>query len=148
MKAWQVQVKIKDEPEDLLELTDVKEILEGYLNINRNFFDELLSIVKMLRKYAIGKGIEKVTGPDNEDWTQNPWILLMIKDNEKSIPFWFLIKREKDLTGYLVALGPQMFFDYCKQSKEVDDEIKRILEYIIAYPQKFKLSIIIPNFLQ
>jgi len=148
MKSWQVSVKIKDEPEDKLELIDIKEVLEGYLNINRNFFDEILSIVKMLRKYAIGKGIEKVIGPDNEDWTQNPWILLMIKDNEKNIPFWFLIKREKDLTGYLVAFGPNTFYEYCKQSKEVDDEIKQILEYVIAYPQKFKLSIVIPNYVQ
>ena len=51
------------------------------------------------------KELKKSTGPDNENWTQNPWILLMIKDNEKSIPFWFLIKREKDLTGYLVRSG-------------------------------------------
>jgi hypothetical protein len=148
MKTWQLSIKIKDEPEDKLELCDISEILEGYLSINRNFFDELLTIVKMLRKYALGKGIEKVIGPDNEDWTQNPWVLLMIKDNEKSIPFWFLIKREKDLSGYLVALGPNVFIDYCKASKESDDEIRRILEYIIAYPQKFKLSIIIPNFIQ
>jgi hypothetical protein len=146
MKTWQVTVKIGEEPEDTLDLVDVREILDGYLNISRTFFDELLGIVKMIRKYAIGKGIQMVKSPDKDDWTHNPWILLLFKDNEKGIPFWLLLKREKDLTGYLVAAGPDQFLEYCKSTKEADDEIKRIMEYLIAYPQKFTLSIIIPNF--
>jgi hypothetical protein len=147
MKNWNVIIKIGDEGTDNLELIDINEVLEGYLNINRTFFDELLSIVKMIRKYALGKGIEKVLGPDKEDWTQNPWVLLMLKDAEKKLPFWLLLKREKDLNGFLVAIGPDSFYQFCKASKEPDDEIKRILEYVIAYPQKFKTSIIIPNFI-
>ena len=95
------------------------------------------------------KELKKLTGPDNENWTQNPWILLMIKDNEKSIPFWFLIKREKSLTGYFGSLWARKCSSIIANNlRKIDDEIKRILEYIIAYPQKFKLSIIIPNFLQ
>ena len=146
MKTWQVTVKMGEEPEDTLELTDIREILDGYLNISRTFFDELLGIVRMIKKYAIGKGIQAVKGPDNEDWSLNPWVLLLFKDNEKAMPFWLLLKREKDLTGYLVAAGPDQFLEYCKATKEADDEIKRIMEYLIAYPQKFTLSIIIPNF--
>ena len=147
MKNWQVTLKIGESSTEELSLVDTLEVLEGYLNINRTFFDELINIVRMIKKYAIGKGVEKIIGPDNKEWTNNPWILLMFKDNEKQIPFWMLIKREKDLTGYLVAIGPSKFYEYCKVSKEPDDEIKRILEYIIAYPQKFKVSIIIPNFI-
>jgi hypothetical protein len=147
MKNWQVTVKMGDQPDDILELIDIKEVFEGYLNVSRTFFDELLSIVKMIKKYAIGKGVEVVKAPDGSDWTHNPWILMLLKDNEKSMPFWLLFKREKDLSGYLVAAGPEQFIDYCKATKEADDEIKRIMEYMIAYPQKFTLSIIIPNFI-
>ncbi|NMC59580.1 MAG: hypothetical protein GYA51_09400 [Candidatus Methanofastidiosa archaeon] len=140
-------MKIGEEPEDKLELLDVKDLLDGYLNLNRPFFDELLRNVKIIKKYAIGKGISKVTGPDEKDWTHNPWLLFMAKDNEKEVPFWFLLKREKDLTGYLVAVGPQKYYEYCETSKEADDDIKRTLEYLITYPQKFKLAILIPTFI-
>ena len=147
MKNWTLTVKIGEKEADHLELFDVKGFLDGYLSINRNFFDELLNIVKMIKKYTVGKGIEKINGPDKKDWTQNPWILLMFKDNEKQVPFWLLIKREKDLTGTLVAIGPENLYQYYKDSKEPDDEIKRIIEYIVSYPQKFKLSMVIPNFI-
>ncbi|MHA1646066.1 MAG: hypothetical protein ACTSVU_05095 [Promethearchaeota archaeon] len=148
MKTWQVTVKIGEESAENLELVDIKDILEGYLDINRPFFDELLSIVKMINKYAIGKGLEQIIGPDKKTWTKNPWIFLMMKDNEKEIPFWMLIKREKDLTGHLVAIGPEKFYNFCKSLKEPDDEIKKLVEYIIAYPQKFKVTILIPNFIE
>jgi hypothetical protein len=147
MKNWQVTLKIGDTPPEQMTLTDLCEVIDGYLNINRTFFDELINIVKMIKKYAIGKGVEKVIGPDEKEWTNNPWLMVMFKDNEKNVPFWTLIKREKDLTGYLVAIGPANFVEYCKASKEPDDEIKRLLEYLIAYPQKFKVSIVIPNFI-
>ncbi|WP_371801989.1 hypothetical protein [Candidatus Lokiarchaeum ossiferum] len=148
MKQWQITVKIADEPKDDLILADINEFLEGYLTVHRNFFDELLNIVKMIKKYVIGKGIEKILGPDKKDWTHNSWVLVMFKDNEKNIPFWLLLKREKDLNGNLVAIGPEKFVDYCKKSTDPDDEIKKLMEYIVAYPQKFKVSIIIPNFVE
>ena len=147
MKKWTLTIKIGENEEDNLDLFDVKGFLDGYLSINRNFFDEILNIVKMIKKYTVGKGIEKIIGPDKKDWTQNPWVLLMFKDNEKQVPFWLLIKRVKDLAGTLVAIGPEDLYQYFKDSKEPDDEIKRIIEYIVSYPQKFKLSMIIPNFI-
>lgn len=147
MKTWQLNIKIGNENPDLIELYDVEKILEGYLNVNRTFFDEMLDIVKMINKYTVGKGIEKIKGPDKKDWTHNPWLLVMVKDKENEIPFWLLFKREKDLTGFLVAIGPQKYFEYCQASKEPDDDIKKFLEYIIAYPEKFMLSIIIPNYI-
>ena len=147
MKTWQLTIQIGSETPDQIVLHDLQKILEGYLNVNRTFFDELLDIVKMIKKYAVGKGIEKIIGPDNENWTQNPWLLLMVKEKEEGIPFWLLFKREKDLTGYLVAVGPDNYYEYINSNKEPDDEIKKFLEYIIAYPQKFNLSILIPNFL-
>ena len=146
MDNWKISIKIEDET-DNIELIDIKSVLDGYLNINRTFFDELLSIVKMIRKYSVGKGIEKVIGPDNKDWTKNPWVFIMIQDSERKIPFWILLKRERDLNGYLVAIGPDKFYEYLKKSQEPDSEVKRILEYVVAYPQKFKSAILIPNFI-
>jgi hypothetical protein len=148
MKSWQITIKIGNEVQDKLKMYDIDHILEGYLNVNRTFFDELLDIVKMINKYAVGKGLEKIIGPDKENWTQNPWLLIMAKDKENEIPFWLLFKREKDLTGHLVAIGPKIYYDYFNKNKEPEDEIKKFLEYIIAYPQKFELSILIPNYLK
>jgi hypothetical protein len=145
MKKWHVTVKIEDEPPEELEMYDFKDIYDSYISINRTFFNEILAIVKMVRKYAIGKGIEKVIGPDRKLWTQNPWLLIMFKDNEIQVPYWLLLKREKDLNGTLVAVGPENFYKFCLKDKDSDDEIKRMIEYLIAYPQKFKVSIIIPN---
>ena len=69
------------------------------------------------------------------------------KEKENDTPFWLLFKREKDLTGYLVAVGPEKYYEYCKNGNDPDDDIKKYLEYIIAYPEKFVLSILIPNFI-
>jgi hypothetical protein len=148
MKKWEIKLKLGEDLEEKIELIDIKEILEGYLNLNRNFYDELLGIAKIINRYMIGKGIEEVLDPSGKDWTKNPWILFMIKDNEEEIPFRMLMKREKDLSGYLVAIGPEKFFDYLKSTKEEEEELKRFLEYIIAYPQKFQISMIIPNFVE
>ena len=71
----------------------------------------------------------------------------MAKDKENNIPFWLLFKREKDLTGHLAAIGPRTYYDYFGSIKEPEDELKKFLEYIIAYPQKFEISIIIPNYI-
>ena len=147
MKTWELMIKIGTETPDKIELYDIDKILDGYLNVNRTFFDEILDIVKMIKKYSVGKGIEKIIGPNKDDWTFNPWLLIMVKDKENEIPFWLLFKREKDLTGFLVAIGPKKYYDYCNASKEPDDDIKKFLEYIIAYPEKFSLSVIIPNFI-
>jgi len=147
MKKWHITVKIEDEPPEELEMYDVKDLYENYIAISRTFFDELLSYVKMIRKYAVGKGIEKIIGPDRKLWTQNPWLLIMFKDNEIQVPFWFLLKREKDLNGTLVAIGPEHFYKFCSKDKDSDDEIKRLIEYLVAYPEKFRVSVIIPNIL-
>lgn len=148
MKKWKVSLKLEENEKNLIELVDAKEVLDGYLNINRNFYIEILNIAKIINRYMIGKGIESVTDPNGKDWSLNPWILMLIKENENDIPFRLLIKREKDLSGFLVALGPEKFVNYLKETKEEDDEIKRFLEYLIAYPQKFRISMVIPNFIQ
>ncbi|GAG92528.1 unnamed protein product, partial [marine sediment metagenome] len=77
-----------------------------------------------------------------------PWMLIIVKDNEKNKPFWFFIKREKDLTGVLVAIGPKPFAEYNNSNQsEAKREIKNLINYIIAYLNKFNCIVFLPRFL-
>lgn len=147
MKSWRVVLKFPDGSEKNLELFDSKQYFGGYLKIKRSYFNELVKTIKMTKKYNTSRAIEKVTGPDDEDWTLNPWMLIIVKDNEKNKPFWFFIKRERDLSGLLVAIGPKPFADYNSGNSEAKREIKRLINYIIAYLNKFNCLILLPNFL-
>lgn len=150
MNPWKVYLKFFDDTdiEQELELFDAKSFFGGYLKLKRSYFDSLVKNIKMTKKYITGKAIEKVIGPDNEDWSQNPWLLLIVKDEVKLKPFWFFIKREKDLSGLLVAIGPKTFEEYSNNDpSEARNEIKRLLNYIIAYLNKFNCVILLPNYL-
>ncbi|MGQ4872902.1 MAG: hypothetical protein ACP6IY_02400 [Promethearchaeia archaeon] len=147
MKIWKVDLKFDDGSNKNLELYDASFIFSGYLKIKRSYFNELVKTVKMTKYYNTGRAIEKVIGPDGEDWTLNPWMLIIIKDNEKKQPFWFFIKRERDLSGLLVAIGPKAFADYNTNNPESKREIMRLINYIVAYLNKFNCVILLPNFL-
>ncbi|MFX1257442.1 MAG: hypothetical protein ACFFAN_06270 [Promethearchaeota archaeon] len=150
MKTWKVFLKFADgiEREKKLELYDAKTYFGGlYLKIKRSYFNRLGKIIKVSKKYSSIKGIEKVLSPDDDDWTFNPWMLIITKDNEKSKSFWFFIKREKDLSGVLVAIGPKTYAEYNNNNSEARREIKQIFNYIIAYLNKFQSIILLPNFL-
>jgi len=149
MKPWKVFLKFSDElnTEELLEVFDAKSYFGGYLKIKRSYFHELTKTIKMTKKYLTKRGIEKVLSPDDEDWTYNPWMLIFVKDNEKGKLFWFFIKREKDLSGILVAIGPKPFAEYNNNNPEAKREIKRIINYIIAHLNKFQCIVILPNHL-
>lgn len=131
-----------------IELFDAARYFDGYLTIKRSYFNGLIQTLKTSKNYSTGRGIEKVVSPKNKDWTLNPWILLLIKDIEKGKQFWFLIKREKDLSALLVALGPKEFADYNYNNSEAKKEIIRILGYIVAYLNKFNCIIALPNFIE
>ena len=149
MKPWKIFLKIADksETEKVLELFDAKAYFGGYLKIKRSYFNELIKTIKMTKKYSTGRAIERVLSPNNEDWTFNPWILIIVKDSEKGNPFWFFIKREKDLSGILVAIGPKPFAEYNINNSEANREIKRLINYLVAYLNKFQCLVILPNFL-
>lgn len=147
MNLWKISLKFADSTLKDLELFDAKNFFGGYLKIKRSYFNELIKTVKMTKKYSTGRAIEKVIGPDEQEWTFNPWMLLIVKDNEKNKPFWFFIKREKDLSGLLVAIGPKPFAEYNSSNPEAKREIKRIINYIIAYLNKFNCVILLPNYL-
>lgn len=148
METWNVSLKLTNGSTKTLELYDVKPIFNGYLKIKRSYFDRLLKAIKITKKYFTGNGIERVTGPDKQDWTFNPWILVLIQDNEKRKPFWLFIKRERDLSGELVAIGPKAFADYNNNnSDEARRELKRLMTYIVVYINKFECNVLLPNYL-
>ena len=75
-------------------------------------------------------------------------MLLLIKDSEKKNPFWLFIKREKDLSGLLIAIGPKQFAEYNNNNTlEAKRDIKRLINYIVAYLNKFNCSVLLPNYL-
>ncbi|TFF95851.1 MAG: hypothetical protein EU544_01855 [Promethearchaeota archaeon] len=147
MKTWKIDLKFPDDSDKTIEIFDGKTYFSGYLKIKRSYFNELIKTVKMTKSYNIGRAIEKVVGPDKEDWTLNPWMLIIVKDNEKNKPFWFFIKRERDLSGLLVGIGPEPFAEYNSSNQEARREIKRLINYIIAYLNKFECLILLPNYL-
>ncbi len=149
MSLWKVFLKFSDGTGKELELFDAKTYFEGYLKIKRSFFNAFNKSIKMTKKYLTKKAIDKVVGPDATDWTLNPWMLIIIKDNEKMMPFWLFIKREKDLSGVLVAIGPKSFAEYNnKNLSEAKREIKRLVNYIIVYLNKFNCTVFLPNHLK
>lgn len=148
MKPWKVFLTVdKSKSEKELELFDAKSYFGGYLKIKRSYFNKLIKIIKMTKKYSTKRAIERVLTPEENDWTLNPWMLLLIKDIEKRNDFWFFIKREKDLSGILVAIGPKSFVEYNKVNSEAKREIKQIINYIISYLNKFQVIILLPNFI-
>ena len=148
MGIWRISLRLSNGENKELELFDAKIYFGGYLKIKRSYFNALLKVIKMTKKYYTQKTIERVLGPDNGDWTYNPWMLIVAKDNEKKNPFWFLIKREKDLSGILVAIGPKPYADYNNDNLlEAKREIKHLINYIIVYLNKINCVVMLPNFL-
>jgi len=116
MTNWNVFLKFSNGTNQKLELIDAKKYFGGYLKIKRSYFNALTKTIKMTKKYFTERAIERVISPDDIDWTLNSWMLIIVKDNEKKLPFWFFIKREKDLSGNLVAIGPKPFAEYNKKN--------------------------------
>ncbi|NVM19704.1 MAG: hypothetical protein HWN80_18525 [Candidatus Lokiarchaeota archaeon] len=148
MEIWKINLKFSDGTINELEMYDAKAYFNGYLTLKRTYFIRLVKAIKMTKKYTTGHAIERVIGPDAKEWTGNSWMLLLIKDNEKKNPFWVLIKRERDLSGLLIAIGPKSFAEYNNSNMlEAKRDIKRLINYIVAYLNKFNCSVLLPNYL-
>jgi len=146
MDIWKINLEYSNEINRKLELFDVKRYFNGYLNIKRTYFNQLAKAIKMTKKYNVIHGIREVVGPDKEDWTLNAWMLFIITDTEKDNPFWLFIKREKDLSGSLVAIGPKAFADFNESNQdEAKRDIRRLINYLITYINKFNCVIFLPN---
>lgn len=147
MELWKISLKYNNELNKKLELFDAKTYFNGYLNLKRTYFNKLAEVIKITKRYNIIHGISEVIGPDEKDWTLNAWMLFIITETENRNPFWLLIKREKDLSGTLVAIGPKAFADYNKSNQdEAKRDLKRLINYLVTYLNKFYCSIFIPNY--
>jgi len=145
---WRIFLKIDGLPNEELELVDAKSYFDGYLKIKRNYFDRLIKAIKISKKYMAKRGIERVLDPNNEEWTLNPWFLLLLKENEKNMTFWMFIRREKDLSGTLIAIGPKVYADFNNQNlPDAKRDLKRLINFIVSYINKFECLVILPNFL-
>jgi len=148
MKTWKLLLKFPDDTTKSLDLYDSSEFFNGYLKIKRTYFTSMIKAIKMTKKYSTGNGIERVTSPEGEDWTFNPWILLFVEENENGNPFWLLIKREMDLSGSLIGVGPKPFVDYnIANTSGAKRDIKRLINYIITHFNKFSCIVLLPNYL-
>jgi hypothetical protein len=144
MTGWKVTIQVPGaDGTQQLELEDVMGLFKAYPEVKRNFFDDLVSIVKQNPAFYIGAKITAVTGPDESDWAGNPWLLLIARETELSTPLWLLFKREKTLAGYLVALGPPPAATYAKENGL--DELRRILEYVVAFSSRWDISVFLPE---
>ena len=147
MELWKISLKYNNELNKKLELFDAKTYFNGYLNLKRTYFNKLAEVIKITKRYNIIHGISEVIGPDEKDWTLNAWMLFIITETENRNPFWLLIKREKDLSGTLVAIGPKAFADYNKSNQDnAKRDLKRLINYLVTYLNKFYCSIFIPNY--
>ena len=147
-KIWTVKLSVDSGSTKTIKLYDGKAVLGEYVQIRRNYFDDLIKEIKLNKKFTVGKSLKKVTSPEGEDWIENPLVLLMANNKEKEVPLWLLIKRENNLNGYLVAIGPNVFCDYLAKEQERIEEIRKFLEYMVIYSQKWVISAIIPTFLE
>ncbi len=147
MKAWKIELNTNDAFKKELTLYDVRSIFDGYLRIKRSYFNSLVKALKISKNYKSISAINKVYSPSNEDLSENPWMLIVVKDTEKNFPIWFLIKREKDLTGLLICVGPKIFADYSFNNANNKREIIRMMNYIVAYINKFSCVVFLPNFI-
>jgi len=148
IKTWDVKLSSGDDSSKKITMYDVRGILGNYIKLNRIYFDELLKSINTSRFYNISKGITEIIGVDGKNWTENPWLLILTKSTilEDNAAVWFLIKRENDLNGFLVAIGPNLFYEYISNSKDNTEELHKLLEYIID-PRHWNVSVFIPDFL-
>jgi len=146
-KAWTVILKTDSGSTSTIKLYDGNSVLGEYIQIRRNYFDDLIKEIKLNKAYSVGKYIYKVISHEGEDWTENPMILLMARNKEKDVPLWLLIKRENNLNGFLVAIGPEIFCEYLVKESERIEEIRKFLEYVVIYSQKWAITAIVPSYL-
>jgi hypothetical protein len=152
--VWNVKITIEGNPQEQLALYDAYEVFEEYMSVTREYFDALIKYKGLEKRFKIGKGIEEITGPDGKNWTRNAWTLIMAKHTGKmkeitvdqDVPFWILIQRNSDLNGFVVAVGPQLFYEYLKSDSDRESNMRKLLDFIANYREDFKTIVLIPNF--
>lgn len=152
-ERWNIHVEMESDISEDLGMVDIQQIFESYLAVRRNFFDDLLKTIPKVRHYSVGKGIKSVTGIDKEDWTKNSWLLVMAKEARGDTVFWLLFKRQQNLSGILVAAGPDEFvksvLELFPSDQEAKNEyMKKIMIWLTIEPAKWKaVGVYIPTWI-
>lgn len=150
---WVIDLSLDGDIEEKIDLIDVKEIFGSYLAVRKKFFDDLLNIAPTARHYGVGKAIDQVLGIDGKDWTKNSWLLVMGKEMSNKASFWMLFKREQNLSGSLVAIGPEELAKSVLKLFPKDDDakheyFKKIMIWLTVEPAKWKnVALFVPNWL-
>ncbi|MBN2154357.1 MAG: hypothetical protein JW839_23075 [Candidatus Lokiarchaeota archaeon] len=149
-ERWHVAIKI-DEIQEALDLVDLKKLFGAYMTIKKKFFDDLLTTMPNVRHYSAGKAIESVGGFDKQDWTKNSWIMVMAKEAKNKVVFWMLFKRLEDLSGMLVAIGPDAFAEsitglFPDDPDSRSEYLKKLMIWLTIEPSRWKgVGVFIPN---
>ena len=140
---WIVKLKkIADFEFSTFKLHDAKRITKSYQRLKSVFFDDLYKQVKKRRNYTSAFLIDTVTGPDNQDWSNNSWYLVVSRDTN-NLDVWLFIKQEPDASGWVVGVGPDAFVEYI-QSKN-DFPFNETVESILRSPKKWKKLVVLVN---
>ncbi|MHA1793278.1 MAG: hypothetical protein ACTSVI_11580 [Promethearchaeota archaeon] len=151
-EKWKVHLSLDEIDEDI-ELIDIEKLLNTYLVIRKKFFDDFLEVIQKINHYSVGKAIESVVSFDGSDWTKNSWLLVMCKQMKDDATFWMLFKREQNLSGVLVGIGPDEFVKAFMEllPKDFDSRneyLKKLLIWLTVEPGKWKnVGVFIPNWL-
>ncbi|MFX0100066.1 MAG: hypothetical protein ACFFCS_10840 [Candidatus Hodarchaeota archaeon] len=152
-ERWSIHIKMESDISEDMKIVDIQQVFDSYIVVKRNFFDDLLKVIPKVRHYSVGKGIESVTGIDGEDWTKNSWLLVMAKEARGDTVFWLLFKRQQNLSGVLVAFGPDEFaksvLDLFPSEQEARNEyLKKIMIWLTIEPAKWKaVGVYIPSWI-
>nr|MDO8118013.1 hypothetical protein [Candidatus Sigynarchaeota archaeon] len=151
---WKIVIQLNGDVSEKLDLVDLKALSGAYMVIKKKFFDDLINLIPNIKHYAMGRAIESVKGIDTQDWTKNPWILVMAKEMKAKATFWLLFKRASDMSGTLVAVGPEPFASSLMAFFPDDDvesryeHLKKIMIWLTIEPAKWKnVGAFIPNWL-
>ncbi|NMC04395.1 MAG: hypothetical protein GYA24_04245 [Candidatus Lokiarchaeota archaeon] len=152
-ERWSMKIKIDADMQETLDLVDLQKLFGAYMTIKKKFFDDLLTTMPIAKHYAAGKAIESVTGFDKQDWTKNSWILIMAKEAKSRLVFWMLYKRLEDLSGMLVAVGPNAFAEsimglFPDDPDSRNEYLKKLMIWLTIEPSRWKsVGVFVPTWL-
>jgi hypothetical protein len=152
-ERWVIKMRLDPEISEELKLVDLQVAFGSYMGIRKKFFEDLLTVAPNAKNYAVGKAIESVTGIDSDDWTKNSWLLVMAKELKNKAVYWLLFKRNQQMDGVLVAIGPEEFPKsilglFSNDPESRNEYLKKINIWLTIEPAKWQnVAIFIPTWL-
>ena len=123
-------------------LLSLKSILKSFQVIEKEFFDDLKSIINDYVHYSITPCIRRIVGPNNEDYDISSFNFIWAFDDQNRM-YQFLfqnIKKKDNLQAILVALAPPELGKLFSKYKE--KAIHRIFS-LLNKPSKIKFLMIL-----